>query len=224
MKQFVNKLRPYAQLITVFILIFIQYPAGVSIGQIVFHQNLSESISPSLLILWGAVRLLIVLPMIFSLLELLGQNHQDIYLKFGDGKKVVAITFWGTFIFTILGVILYPYFLIESSLTIATFISYLPIFLIYSVSNAFAEEVFFRGASLSFLENKTNFWVANIIQSIFFGLIHIINPMSISIISFVVLTFILGLLWGYITKKSGSLIPAITLHVIADVFVAISLF
>ena len=218
------KYRPYLYLISIYTLIFLQYPASISIGQLLFHQNLSQNIEPSLLVIWGIIRLVIVLPLIFSLLESTGQSHQDIYLRFGKNQKVIAITFWGTFLLTILGVILYPIFLVESQLTFGTFIAYTPIFLIYSVSNAFAEEIFFRGAGLKFLQGKSNFWTANIIQSVFFGAIHIINPMSSNTALFVILTFFLGLIWGYLTKKTNSLIPAVTLHVAADMFVAVSLF
>lgn len=211
-------------IIAVYILIFIQYPAYIAITRLLLHQSATPSIQPSHLILWGVIRILIVIPLLFTLMAKDEVKHEEIYLSLGNYKNVISITFWGTFIFTILGMLLYPWFIRETTLSPITFIEYLPIFLLYAISNAFIEEVFFRGISLHFLSEKTKFWIANTIQAFFFALIHIINPMTSNPWLFVVLTFFLGLLWGYLTRKTKSLIPAIALHVIADIFVAISLF
>jgi membrane protease YdiL (CAAX protease family) len=65
---------------------------------------------------------------------------------------------------------------------------------------------------------------ANIFQAIIFAAIHLTTPMTSNFWLFIVLTLLLGLLWGYLTQKYKSLMPAIVLHVVADIFVAISLF
>lgn len=205
-------------------MILSQYPAGVSISRFVLHQNVEANMRPDYLLLWGLARILIVLPLLFTLMSKDGVDHEDIYLSFGDHKKVISITFWGTLAFTILGTLLYPWFINATSLTPFLFLQYLPIFLLYAISNAFIEESFFRGIGLHFLSKKSNFWVANLIQSFFFALIHINSPMTTNPLTFVILTFFLGLLWGILTNKYKSLVPAIALHVIADIFVAVSLF
>lgn len=211
-------------IIFVYLLILFQYPAGMIVGNLFLHRNIESSMQPNYLILWGMVRILIVIPLLLTLLTRDNVKHDEIYLSFGNYQRVIAITFWGTFAFTILGMFLYPSFINSTKLTVLTFIEYLPIFMLYAVSNAFVEETFFRGISLHFLTEKSNFWIANLIQAFFFSLIHFTSPMSPNPWLFVMLTFFLGLLWGLLTKKYKSLVPAIALHVIADIFVAISLF
>jgi membrane protease YdiL (CAAX protease family) len=211
-------------IVIVYLLILMQYPAGLAIGQFILHRDVNGGIEPSYLLVWGLVRILLVIPLLFSLLAKSEVDREDIYLSLGDYKKVIRITFWGTFIFTVLGILLYPWFINTTNLSILTFLEYLPIFLLYAISNAFMEETFFRGISLRFFTYKNRFWLANVVQAFFFALIHIINPMTANPWPFVLLTFTLGLLWGYLTNKTKSLIPAIVLHVIADIFVAISLF
>jgi membrane protease YdiL (CAAX protease family) len=207
----------------VYVLIFIQYPAYLGIMQLVLHQS-APSMQPNYLIVWGLLRVLIVIPLLFTLIARGGVKHEDIYLSLGDYKKVISITFWGTFVFTVLCLMLYPWFIRSSTLNPILFLELLPIFLLYATSNAFIEEVFFRGITLHFMSERTSFWFANVSQSLLFAAIHYINPITSNPWPFVILTFFLGLLWGYLTRKTRSLIPAIGLHVIADVFVAISLF
>jgi len=223
MISFIKKNASIIYIATVYVLIFLQYPAYIGISKLVLHQS-ATNIQPSYLILWGLIRILIVIPLLFTLITRDEVKQEEIYLSLGNYKRVISITFWGTFAFTILGMLLYPWFINTTSLTIMRFLGYLPIFLLYATTNAFIEETFFRGIALHFLNERSKFWIANTIQATFFALIHLINPMTSNPWLFVALTFFLGLLWGYITKKTRSLIPAIALHVVADIFVAISLF
>ena len=221
---FIKKYNILIYIVTVYILIFLQYPAYIAISKLLLHQSSATSIQPSYLLLWGLIRILIVIPLLFTLIARDEVKQEEIYLRFGNYKKVISITFWGTFVFTILGMLLYPWFIRTSSLSPFTFLQYSPIFMLYAVTNAFIEETFFRGILLHFLTDKTKFWIANTVQSFLFCLIHFINPMTSSPWLFVLLTFFLGLLWGLLTRRTKSLVPAIALHVIADIFVAISLF
>lgn len=208
----------------VYLLILLQYPAGMAISRLVLHQNLTTSLQPSYLLLWGLVRVLIVIPLLFTLIGREKVDHEKLYLSFGKFGQVVTITFWGTFVITILGALLYPWFLHTTDLTILRFVEYSPFFLLYAISNAFIEETFFRGISLHFIEDRAGFWIANIAQASFFSLIHFLIPMAKAPLVFVAVTFLLGIIWGYTTKRTRSLVPAIIMHVIADIFVAISLF
>lgn len=223
MSKFLKKHANIIYICIVYIMIFLQYPAYIGISKLILHQS-NAAIQPSYLLLWGFVRILIVIPLLLTLLVRDEVEKQDIYLGLGNYKKVISITFWGTFAFTVIGLLLYPWFIRNTTLSPLALIEYLPIFLLYAITNAFIEEIFFRGISLHYLDERTSFWIANTIQATFFALIHIINPMASNPWLFVFLTFLLGLLWGYITKKTKSLVPAVVLHVVADIFVAISLF
>lgn len=216
--------KKYLFLFAVYIVIFLQFPLGVTIAKFVFNQNLFTTIDHSHLLLWGLVRLTIVLPLIFALINYSDKSLKSIYLQLGDRNRMIKYTFWGTLSFTIISILLYPFFINQTSLSIQSFIYLLPFFSLFSISNAFVEETYFRGSALTILTEKNPFWVSNLVQSFFFSLIHLINPMSHNLYGFVIITFVLGLFWGYITKKSNSLLPAIIMHIVADIFVAISLF
>ena len=224
MIKFIRKNINYIYIAVVYLLILMQYPMYMAISHFVLHQNVATSLRPSYLLIWGIVRILIVIPLLFTLIAKQGVKHEELYLSFGNYKRVISITFWGTFAFTILAMILYPWFIHTTSLTVLRIFEYLPFFILFALTNAFIEETFFRGISLHLLTEKTNFWIANSIQAFFFALIHVINPMSISPWLFVGLTFFLGLFWGTLTRRNHSIVPAVALHVIADFFVAISLF
>lgn len=223
-KNFMIKYTTILTLAFIYILIFIQYPLGVGITQLILHKNVLTSMAPGFLLLWGLVRICFVLPLTFFLMQRLSWDGNDIFMRFGDYRKVTAITFWSTFGFLIVGLGLYPWFLHESSLTPLLLLEYLPIFLIYAVSNAFVEETFFRGVLQNYFSKKMHYSVAIVLQALLFAAIHLYSPMSSNLTLFVVLTFFLGLAWGILTRKYRSLLPAIVLHVVADIFVAVSLF
>lgn len=219
-----NNIKIYLYYSFIYLIIFLQYPFGLSIGKFIFNLDLASNIQPSYLLMWGLVRMFIVLPLIFTLVTLAEKDEKSLFLQIGEKNKMLSLTFWGTLIFTFIGIFLYPFFINQSTLSLEKFFFLFPIFSLFSISNAFVEEVFFRGVSLTVLTERFSFWQANFLQAILFAAIHFINPMSQNIALFVILTFFLGLIWGWITKSTKSLIPAIILHIIADFFVAISLF
>jgi membrane protease YdiL (CAAX protease family) len=223
MIKFAKKHLNYIYLASIYVLIFSEYPTWIAISDLLLHKT-GSNIQPQYLLLWGLIRILIVLPLLFTLMSAEGIKSEKINLTFTKSKSIVYLTFWGTIAFTILGLFLYPWFIHSTNLTPLLLLEYLPIFILFATTNAFVEETFFRGAGLSFIQDKIGFWPANIVQSFFFALIHIINPFTTNPWPFVILTFFLGLLWGWLTKKTKSLVPAIAIHVIADIFVAISLF
>lgn len=86
------------------------------------------------------------------------------------------------------------------------------------------EEVLFRGIILGALLNKKNIWSAIIISSILFGIWHLKNIGYVDVeatITQVLYTMcIIGPILGYVTVKTKSIIPAIIVHYIHNVFVA----
>ncbi len=69
-----------------------------------------------------------------------------------------------------------------------------------------AEELAFRGVSLSILEKQYGFVIANILQALFFGFAHLNLVQGIY-------AFGVGLLVGYIAHLTGSIIPSILFHI-----------
>ncbi len=140
----------------------------------------------------------------------------------------------------VLGVLIYltyfviPYFLeysIELSLGLAPLLSvafnpllFVVYYFIFYVINSFMEEGVFRGLMMRCFMTKTNVYAANIIQALFFGLWHIVWPISAFLSGmdpisagwyaayYVLSTFGFGIVTGYMFQKTSSLIGPIILH------------
>lgn len=70
------------------------------------------------------------------------------------------------------------------------------------------EEAGFRGLGLTYLERAgVPFAVANIVQALAFGIFHMNLTQGIY-------TFVLGLALGYVTHRSGSIAPAMLMHLV----------
>ena len=211
-------------IIIIYLLIFFEYPFGMAFSQLVFHRALATTMQPSYLLLWGLVRIGLILPLTFAVITSLEPTQLLRIRSFTNYRRSAKVTFWSTFAFVIVGILFYQYFLRTSELSFVNGLLNAPVFLAYAVSNALVEETFFRGLLLTKLSSSMSFWVANTINAALFAAIHFINPMSSHLWLFVGLTFCLGLLWGYTTKRYHSLMPGVAMHVIADIFVAVSLF
>ena len=78
-----------------------------------------------------------------------------------------------------------------------------------------AEEIVFRGLILQELDKRMTFWKANLITALLFLVIHypiwIYNDIIFQIGSHIYV-FIIGLLFGFVYKKTGSLWSVIILH------------
>lgn len=208
----------------VYFLILLEYPTGIALSQLFFRRNLATMITPNSLLIWGLVRICLILPLIFTLVSQLGLSRDKIFMPFRNLERTTAVTFWGTITFILLGLLLYPFFLNVSTLSLLGVATNLPIFFLFAATNAYVEETFFRGILLGQFYRKMPFWAANTLQATLFMAIHLISPLNSNWFAFVFLTFILGLFWGYITRKTDSILPAIVMHIFADIFLAVSLF
>ncbi len=68
------------------------------------------------------------------------------------------------------------------------------------------EEIAFRGLTFGYAKRFSSFWAANVIQAVLFAGMHM-NPLQ------GIYTFLMGLLFGYIVQKSGTVITSIVLHI-----------
>lgn len=74
------------------------------------------------------------------------------------------------------------------------------------------EEILFRGILMGALDKRLPFWVANVGQALIFGAIHF------DLSTFVYLTA-LALVIGWVTRKTQSLLPAMMMHALNNIFV-----
>lgn len=113
------------------------------------------------------------------------------------------------------------------TVTLETIISWMPWFLLFAISNAFMEELIFRGLFLKKYENLFGDRIALIQTSFIFAIFHIaiLSGVGLEIaISFLMFIFVLGLAWGYMVQKTDSIWGAVIAHMIADILLLITVF
>lgn len=80
-----------------------------------------------------------------------------------------------------------------------------PIVLYTVIVGPICEELAFRGLTMGYAKRFTSFWAANVIQALLFAGMHM-NPLQ------GIYTFLMGLLFGYLVHKSGTVVTGIILH------------
>jgi membrane protease YdiL (CAAX protease family) len=82
---------------------------------------------------------------------------------------------------------------------------------------AFAQEVQFRGLLLGALERTMSPRWANVSQAAVFGLAHLAISYGGPEAPFVPITFLVGLGFGWLVRRTNSLWPAVIIHAVADI-------
>lgn len=100
--------------------------------------------------------------------------------------------------------------------------------LIYAIFNtSLPEEIFFRGFLLKRLSNKAGYRIANILQSMMFGLLHGIMFFSlvgiVKAVMVIVLTGAIAFAMGYANEKkaNGSILPSWFIHALSNIFASV---
>ncbi len=88
-----------------------------------------------------------------------------------------------------------------------------------SIVPAVCEEWFFRGFLLRALLKHKSKWTAILISALVFGLFHVLSN-SVVALDRLVPTTLIGIILGYLSYKSGSIIPGIILHSIHNGVIA----
>jgi membrane protease YdiL (CAAX protease family) len=82
---------------------------------------------------------------------------------------------------------------------------------------AFSQEVQFRGLLLGALERTMSPRWANVCQAAVFGLAHLAISYGGPEAPFVPITFLVGLAFGWLVRRTNSLWPAVIIHAVADI-------
>lgn len=101
----------------------------------------------------------------------------------------------------------------------------------FYIINSFMEEGLFRGLMMRQFMTKMSVGKANLLQSFLFGIWHIVWPIKAYIsgevdlagftsyaFQYVLVTFVAGLVFGYMFQKSNSLIGPVVLHTIHNMY------
>jgi len=105
---------------------------------------------------------------------------------------------------------------LQSPLSSPNFNISLLIQLVFFIFVGISEEMFSRGYCMTVLKQTGNMWIALIVSSIIFSVMHSLNP-SMSIISYLNL-FLVGLLFAYMFLRSNNLWLPIGYHITWNYF------
>jgi hypothetical protein len=139
--------------------------------------------------------------------------------RFGRGALLVTVV--GSLAFLLVVVLLPATLLGRDGLAPVALVRDLPLQAPADALQALAQELQFRGMLLGALDRVLPAWAANLAQAAFFGLAHIAVPYQGPAGAFVPVTIALGLVFGWITQRTGSLWPAIVIHTVALVAVTV---
>jgi membrane protease YdiL (CAAX protease family) len=100
----------------------------------------------------------------------------------------------------------------------------LPIFGAVVIADGIMEELLFRGLFLKRLARFVGPTWANVVTAAVFSLAHLQVEFAPSVPVFLVVVFSLGLLWGWLMQKTGSLIAPVLFHAGADMLIVANAF
>jgi len=167
------------------------------------------------------------LPIVLTVIVLMlaaRDNLRSLYLTGGNKAKGL-----------LLGVAVVPVELVQFagmggfaiSVEIGVLVGWIPWMLIFAFSNGFLEELIIRGLVLRKYEVLFGPRTSLALTSVVFAAFHaVLLPFLglVAVVAFVLITLVLGLLWGYIIQKSDSIWGAVLSHAIADMLFFIAVF
>jgi len=157
---------------------------------------------------------------VFVLILLIRRKPDSLFLskgRLGLGLGVGLSSFVGL---TALGVA----FAAAQGLTSGRIFSLLPFYGAVVVADGFMEELLFRGLFLRRLGQLIGPRWANVLTAAVFSLTHLQVGFTPSVPVFLVVVFLLGLLWGWLTQRTGSLLASALFHAGADMLIIANFF
>ena len=105
-----------------------------------------------------------------------------------------------------------------------TLLSLWPWILLYILSNAFAEELLYRGVFLKRYEPFLGKWLSLLVTALAFSLSHMQVAYVASTVQFVALLFPFALVWGWMMQKTDSLWGSVLFHAGGDCMIIFAIY
>ena len=144
----------------------------------------------------------------------------SIYFRRGKFGRAYVIGLAGflAFYFLTFRVLSHANFMpVHGTIDFSRYLSLTPALVVVVLTNAFLEELLFRGLLMSKLNIAFGPYAATLVQAIIFASRHVGVTYTASVLVFVVLfVFPLGLITGYLARSSGSILPGWFFHAGAD--------
>lgn len=152
-----------------------------------------------------------------------------IFMNKGKVKLGLVLGLAGFLAFAFLSIPLATYLFQGRDLSVNRLVPWLPSILVIVLANGVREELLYRGIFLGKLGVVFGAFGSNLLQAIFFSLSHTVagrgsiayTPFTAG---FVLLTFLLGLLWGSLMQRTGSVLGPVLFHAGSDIPVFLGIF
>ncbi len=157
---------------------------------------------------------------ILVLMAIVRMDFRSMYLQKGRLGVGLAVGIPGFLVLAALGLL--P--IADGPGGAAKLVSWLPWILLYVLSNAFSEELLFRGIFLKRYEAFLGKWPALLLATIAFTLLHYQAGYVVDAILFLVQLLPFALVWGWLMQKTDSLWGSVLFHAGADCIIIYNIY
>jgi len=210
-----ERLRPYRQIA----LSFLAVSLGVLLAQVLGNIPMKlMGFSVSTVQGVAMAKFGEALPVVLSILVLhfaSGGNRNGLFLRGGSLKLGLVAGCIGFAAFAGIGALQAA----GSGVSWAVVAAALPWILIFIFSNALLEELWFRALFLKKLEPLVGAWTTLILTALVFAGTHISSTYVIDILLFLVALMALALIFGWLMRKTNSILGPVLIHAGADILV-----
>ncbi|MGB2906335.1 MAG: type II CAAX endopeptidase family protein [Candidatus Aminicenantaceae bacterium] len=157
---------------------------------------------------------------ILALMPIMGFGRRSMYLNKGRIGIWLAVGIAAFIIFPLIA-----YFSLASQEGVLNkLLSLSPWILLFVLSNAFMEELLFRGLFLKMYTPFLGKGLSNLLTAIVFTLIHTQVTYAPQMLQFLLIVLTLSLVWGYLIQKTDSLWGAVLFHAAGDCLIIFAAF
>lgn len=139
----------------------------------------------------------------------------ELYLCKGEARLGLAIGLPSFVVLSLLGIALSA----AQGIAPGALARVLPAFVLIIVADGFMEELLFRGLFLRRMARVIGDSRANLVTAAVFALTHLQVEFTANLPVFIVVVFGLGLLWGWIMQRTGSIMAPALFHAGADMLI-----
>ena len=171
----------------------------------------------------------IIVSIIILLTRISGNTMSSIFLKKGNAKLGLLAGLIGFLFFALTSIPAAEYLFQGQNLNLDKVIAWMPWIMPIVLLNGVREELLYRGLFLKKLESKLGLKTSNLLQAIIFSLSHSVAGVGLNAYTpfiwiLVIFTFSLGLAWGYIMQRTGSILGSTLFHAGTDIPIFLGIF
>jgi membrane protease YdiL (CAAX protease family) len=147
-------------------------------------------------------------------------DPKELFLSRGRFRLGLIIGVTSFLVFTIIGI----YLTLGKGYPPDRIRELLPVFLLISLADGFMEELLFRGLFLKRLGRFVGDNLANLVTATVFTFVHLGVSFAASLPTFLMIVFLLGLIWGWIMQRTGSVLASALFHAGMDMLIIANAF